>query len=123
MKTYKITPVPAPRMTRSDRWKKRPCVMRYFAFRDQVKALGIELQSPCKVTFYIPMPDSWSQRKKNDFNGKPHMNRGDIDNYCKALLDSVFDEDAHMWSIALEKRWAEEGSITVERFPQDVYLP
>lgn len=123
MKTYGIVPVPAPRMTRSDKWKQRPCVMRYFAFRDQVKAHKIELQSPCKITFYIPMPETWSKRKKKDFAGKPHMNKPDLDNLIKALLDSVFSEDAHMWSLSAEKYWAEEGAITVEKFPQDVYLP
>lgn len=123
MKSYPITPVPKPRMTRSDAWKKRPCVMRYWAFKDKVRELGIELQSPCKITFYIPMPDSWSKRKKNDFDGRPHMNTPDLDNIIKSLLDSVFDEDAHMWSIAAEKYWAREGSITVQKFPEDVYLP
>ena len=123
MQTYNIVPVSAPRMTRSDKWKKRPCVMRYFAFRDQVKEAKIQLQSPCKITFYIPMPDSWSGRKRADFNGKPHMNKPDIDNLTKALLDSVFDDDAHMWSISVEKFWSEKGAITVEKFPQDVYLP
>lgn len=97
--------------------------MRYFAFRDKVKFVGVKLQSPCKITFYIQMPNSWSQRKKNDFNGKPHMNKPDCDNLLKALLDSVFDDDAHMWSVAVEKRWAARGYITVEKFPQDVYLP
>ena len=123
MQKYDIQPVPAPRMTRSDKWKKRPCVMRYFAFRDAVKAAKIQLQSPCKITFYVPMPESWSERKRKDFDGKPHMNKPDADNLLKALLDSVFDDDAHMWSVAVEKRWAREGSITVQKFPEDVYLP
>lgn len=107
--------MPAPRMTRSDKWKKRPVVMRYFAFRDQVETAKIQLQSPCKITFYISMPDSWSKRKRSDFNGKPHMNKPDVDNLLKALLDSVFEDDAHMWSVSVEKFWAEKGAITVER--------
>jgi len=40
MKEYKITPVPKPRQTRSDKWKQRPCVMRYRAFADEVRAAG-----------------------------------------------------------------------------------
>lgn len=88
--------------------------MRYWAFKDKVRELGIELQSPCKITFYIPMPDSWSKRKKNDFDGKPHLNRPDWDNLAKALGDAVFDDDSHLWSVWCEKYWAETGSITVE---------
>src|SRR6202000_3278 len=115
MKTYAITPVPKPRMTRSDSWKKRPAVLRYWAFKDKVRELGIELQSPCKITFYIPMPESWSKRKRADFNGKPHMNSGDVDNFLKGIFDAVFDEDAHMWSVWAEKYWSETGYITVEK--------
>ncbi len=115
MKSYPITPVPKPRMTKSDAWKKRPAVLRYWAFKDKVRELGIELQSPCKITFYIEMPKSWSKRKKADFVGKPHMNKPDADNLGKAILDAVFDDDAQMWSVWFEKYWAHEGSITVEK--------
>lgn len=119
MRIYPLTPVPKPRMVKSDTWRKRPAVMRYWAFKDKVRELGIELQSPCKAVFYIPMPTSWSERKKKDFDGKPHLNRPDGDNLEKALFDSVFGEDSHMWAFAWEKRWAREGSITVEKFPGD----
>lgn len=32
MKIYDITPIGKPRMTRADKWKQRPPVMRYRAF-------------------------------------------------------------------------------------------
>ncbi len=116
MKSYPITPVAAPRMTRRDKWEKRPCVLQYRAFRDEVRLRGVKLVPPCKVTFFVPMPPSWSKRRRADFAGKPHMNTPDVDNLLKALLDSVFRDadDAHIWSIWPEKRWAEQGSITVE---------
>lgn len=41
MISYPLTPVPKPRMTKSDAWRKRPCVMRYWAFKDKVRELGI----------------------------------------------------------------------------------
>ena len=34
MKIYDITPIGKPRMTRADKWKQRPAVMRYRAFCD-----------------------------------------------------------------------------------------
>ncbi len=115
MKSYPITPVPKPRMTRSDAWKKRPAVLRYWAFKDKVRELGVELQSPCKITFYIAMPQSWSKKKRDEWNGKPHMNKPDLDNMVKGIFDAVFSEDAHMWSFTAEKYWAYEGSIGVEK--------
>ena len=40
---YPITPVPKPRMTRRDRWAKRPCVLRYWAFKDEVRLRRVSL--------------------------------------------------------------------------------
>ncbi|HHE6457291.1 TPA: RusA family crossover junction endodeoxyribonuclease, partial [Proteus mirabilis] len=34
MKVFNIEPVPKPRMTQADKWKKRPPVLKYFAFKD-----------------------------------------------------------------------------------------
>lgn len=40
IKVYNITPIPKPRMTRSDKWKKRPAVVRYFEYKDKIRAAG-----------------------------------------------------------------------------------
>lgn len=103
-------------MTRRDKWLKppRPGVAAYFAFRDHVKALGIEVLDGARVTFYLPMPPSWSKKKRAAFNGKPHRQKPDVDNLCKALLDAVYTDDCAISSISIEKRWAEMPGITVE---------
>lgn len=65
MKKYTITPVPKPRMTQSDRWRKRKCVLKYFAFKDKVRELNIIIpESGSRIVFILPMPDSWSKKKK-----------------------------------------------------------
>jgi len=111
---YNITPTPAPRMTRSDKWKKRPCVMRYFKFRDAVKAAGIKIpDSGSHIIFIIPMPKSWGKKKKFAMNGKPHQVRPDKDNLEKALLDSIFKEDAHIWDSRVTKVWGYAGMIEI----------
>ncbi len=63
MKVYDITPMGKPRMTRADKWKKRPEVLRYRAFCDEVRLQGVELpESGSHVTFILPMPASWGKR-------------------------------------------------------------
>lgn len=111
-----ITPVPAPRMTQSDKWKKRPCVTRYFAFRDKIQSVNLQLVYPCKITFWMPMPNSWSKRKKQAFNEEPHKQKPDLDNLLKALFDSIYyrKDDSHVWAYTAEKRWAFEGGIEIE---------
>ena len=113
---YNITPVTKPRQTRSDKWNKRPCVMKYRAFADEVRASGM---SVCEygdhVRFFIPMPKSWSKKKKTEMVLTPHKQTPDIDNLLKALLDALFDDDSHIYDISASKMWDREGAIAVTR--------
>lgn len=112
---WTITPVPKPRMTRSDRWKKRPCVQRYWDFCDKVKRSTIEIPAGgAKITFFVPMPKSWSERKKNAMFLKPCQSAFDLDNCCKALFDAVFDDDKHIYNVTLTKLWHRVGMIEIE---------
>ena len=113
MKRYPIVPCPAPRMTRRDAWANRPCVQRYFAFRDQVRLHGVTIPDRVRIIFHMPMPASWSAKKRAEMDGKPHQVRMDIDNAVKALLDSVFENDAHIHEIHANKVWAVDGAIEI----------
>lgn len=112
---YDVTPCPKPRMTRSDKWKKRPAVVRYQEFCDAVRDAGITLY-PCgiHITFVVPMPESWSERKKSEMDGQPHQQRPDVDNYGKAALDAVYGEDCHVWDVRFTKLWGRKGAIIIE---------
>lgn len=111
---YQINPVAKPRMTQADRWKKRPPVVRYHEFKDQVRANKVELsESGLEIIFEIPMPKSWSKKKKAQMNGQAHQQRPDLDNLLKALFDAVYTEDCQIWSYRASKFWAYQGSITI----------
>ena len=110
---YPITPVPAPRMTRRDRWAKRPCVLRYWEFRDEVRLRKVVLPDRCHVVFVMPMPASWRDDYRYAMRHSPHTKKPDIDNLLKALLDAVFANDAHIHTIRAEKIWGERGEIRV----------
>lgn len=116
MPTYNITPIPKPRQTQADKWKQRPIVMRYRQFCDRVRFAQVQLY-PCgmHVTFIVPMPDSWSAKKKAEMDGQPHQQRGDLDNMLKALLDAVYSEDCQVWDVRATKLWGQKGQIIVER--------
>ena len=115
MKSYPITPVPKPRMTQRDKWAKRPPVMRYRAFADDCRLHGVEVPlCDYHVTFYLPMPKSWTKAKREKMNGQPHQQRPDKDNLEKALLDAVMTEDCAVWDGRATKRWAYTGHITIK---------
>lgn len=111
---YEITPCTKPRQTRSDKWKQRPCVMKYRAFADECRAKGVKIeQSGQKITFLIPMPKSWSKKKREAMFLKPHQQTPDVDNLLKALLDATHKQDCAVWSVWAEKRWFSVGSIII----------
>jgi Holliday junction resolvase RusA-like endonuclease len=104
----------APRMTRADAWKKRPAVMAYWAFRDELRLRKVEIPIPCRMIFLLPMPTSWSRRKRMEMSWTPHTVRPDIDNLVKALLDALLAQDGHVWSVWAEKRWSMNPGIRIE---------
>lgn len=121
-----LNPCPAPRMTRSDKWKTNPnhidpkkrqrvCVQKYFQFKKDFKRLcdlnKWELKSEIKLKFILPVSDSWSNKKKNDMINKPHQQRPDLDNLVKAICDSFGVDDGFVSKIEAEKYWGEKGEI------------
>lgn len=112
---YPITPVPKPRMTRGDQWKKRPATARYWAFKDEVRIRGVVLpEDGANVLFIMPMPASWSKKKKAEMDGMMHKQKPDLDNLMKALGDAVYDDDSRISSLSgLGKVWGKEGAIVI----------
>ncbi len=114
MSEYPIIPVPKPRMTQRDKWAKRPAVMRYRAFCDEVRLHGVKLpDSGSHVTFVMPMPKSWSAKKKYIMCGEPHQQTPDVDNLGKALFDAVHKQDCTIWDVRITKKWGHSGVIII----------
>lgn len=114
MKTFDITPIGKPRMTQRDRWHKRTETSAYWAYKAQVRLLGLTLpESGYHITFVIPMPKSWSKKKRQQYDGQPHQSKPDKDNLEKALLDAIFDDDCRIWDGRVTKLWGEKGLIII----------
>jgi Holliday junction resolvase RusA-like endonuclease len=103
-------PVPKPRMTRSDAWAGRDCVVRYFSFKDELvleaRRVGFVLGNGFRVIFYMPMPKSWSKKKQEAYYGKPHDQTPDIDNLLKAVMDSLLKQDNKVHHVEAFKVWS-----------------
>lgn len=82
------------------------------------KSKGFTL--PCQglcITYYIPVPKSWSEKKKRLYHGTLHQSTPDIDNLVKATFDSLVREDKYVGHLGgLCKRWVnfETGWIEFE---------
>jgi Holliday junction resolvase RusA-like endonuclease len=111
---YKVLPMGKPRMTQRDRWKKRPVVLRYHAFCDEIRAMGIQIPpAGAHIVFILPMPASWSAKKKAAMNRMPHQQKPDKDNMEKALLDALFGDDSHIWDSRVTKLWGYSEAVLI----------
>ena len=122
-----IDPVPAPRMTDSDRWKRlnnknpnyeqRSCVTRYFTFKTEIQWLckkhKYKLGEKLNIVFLIAMPRSWSEKKRKEYDQTFHKQKPDLDNLIKSVCDSLATEDSFVCSIKAEKRWSYQGKIII----------
>ena len=123
---FDIIPMGAPRLSQSDKWKtnhnhldpnkrQRGCVTEYFAFKNklilQAYQLNFELGKIFDALYLIPMPNSWSEKKKAKMNGFPCEVKPDTDNITKAIKDTLRKNDSDIWFEKAEKRWAYNGSI------------
>lgn len=115
--TYRGAPMGAPRMTQRDRFRKRPVVVRYHAFKDGIRAAAGPLPPEPElvlVAAHVAMPGSWSKNKMTQLNGKPHRQRPDWDNIGKAVCDALFEEDCCVWLGMTMKHWCYAGEERVD---------
>ena len=66
------------------------------------------------ITFFIPVPPSWSKKKKKLHHGRFHQSKPDIDNLTKAALDSLMAEDKQIAHLEIQKRWVDFESGWIE---------
>jgi Holliday junction resolvase RusA-like endonuclease len=81
--------------------------------RFDVPAAGLHL------TFFIPCPKSWTDKKKREHHGRLHQSRPDLDNLIKGWGDALLSEDKFIANISATKRWVdfEAGWIECQIFP------
>ncbi len=100
----------------------RPRVTRHGAFNDEKytnwkRAVRLlyrgTLPDRVAVTFFVPMPKSWTKKKKAAMLHQPHQQKPDIDNLAKGFLDALRADDERVHFLQASKVWANEGSIKI----------
>jgi Holliday junction resolvase RusA-like endonuclease len=100
----KLRPAGLKRLLRLERYNQYKVDLRAEAKRKQfvVPPQGMS------VHFFIPAPASWSGKKKKLYHGAFNQSTPDLDNYLKALIDSLVDEDKYICHYGeLSKRWVD----------------
>ncbi len=96
----------------------------------QMSSQGSERPLECPILvnmrFHMPMPKSWSQKRKEEQLGKPMASKPDIDNLMKWILDVLngiaYTDDRLVSSTYSEKVWAYEGKVDISIYPQEMSL-
>ena len=117
---FNIIPVPAsrPRVTRWSTYYGK----KYTNFKEEMLSLTSDIVfTPlegnifAQLQFNVPIPKSWTKKKKEAKNGAYCDNHADIDNYCKAILDSLngvyYEDDKQIVMLQATMLWATEASI------------
>ena len=106
-------------MTRRDKFPPpRPCVKKYWKFKDELGACaekeGFVLGDKVYMEFHLPMPKSWSKKKKIDMVGECHMSKPDLDNMIKSVGDCLKKDDQTIHEIIAKKFWSEESTLVLK---------
>lgn len=112
-------PVSAPRMTQQDKWMKRPCVVRYREWSNEAKRIAGDLPDPSRIeslswSAYFEPSESWPKKKRVASVGTLHRFKPDRDNLDKAVLDSLFKNDAAIARGSISKWWDWTPRLEVE---------
>ena len=73
----------------------------------------VNIWNGCTIIFHMPMPKSWSDKKRAAMLGQYHQQKPDVDNLGKATFDAIFEDDSHIADIRIVKRWADKGAIEI----------
>jgi len=111
-----ITPQRKPRITYRGKWSKQAQAYYEYANALREASRGYVVPDKLFVRFYLPMPNSWSKKKRVSETGRPHKQRPDIDNLVKAFLDALCSDDKYVYAVRAEKYWSEQGRIEVEEY-------
>jgi Holliday junction resolvase RusA-like endonuclease len=81
-------------------------------------------QQGASVTFFVPMPKTWRKWKRELMHFKLHCSKPDLDNYLKAIVDSLCAEDKHIAHYgSLAKYWVDFPVGWIEITIEEPQLP
>lgn len=116
-----------PRMTQSDKWKKRPCVVAYRAWADRLREaapknlpLAEHVEMVVVRAAYAP-PESWSRKTKIAHIGQMMRSKPDGDNVAKSVCDALWSDDHKLGDILMQRRWGSDEGIQIEVFEVGAY--
>ena len=107
-----------PRMTRRDKWARRPCVVEYRHWCDMLRAACPRVPEAASVytleviATYAP-PASWSKARRVAAIGMHKRTRPDGDNILKGVTDALWADDSAVGDQIVRRRYGERDQAEV----------
>lgn len=104
----------------NDYLNRKNSIKKYFDYKRSLKEeadkQGLKFpEAGAWIRFYLPMPKSWSKKKRNKNCYELHTSKPDADNIFKALADSLFKQDQGISDYRVSKFWYDgSGYIEIE---------
>lgn len=119
-----IVPMGAVRTTQKQKFVDKRA-KRYLTYKQQIALLVKQhVNTPSErpiladITFYMPIPTSWSTKKKERMNGVVHKSKPDIDNLIKGCFDAfnkiVWKDDNQVYEVHSKKLYSFNPGIGIE---------
>jgi len=115
---FNLTPIGKPRMTQRDKWLNPPreAILKYRLSKQAMETYAMmtkfSLKDKLECIFHLPMPKSWSNKKKERMALTPHQSKPDLDNILKFVMDTLLPQsDSNVHTIIAKKIWDFEGKI------------
>ena len=99
-----VEPMGAPRMTRRDRWAKRPCVVAYHAFCDAIRAAAGTMPPASRVEC-ISVQAFFHDEKNEHAECEPYRKKPDWDNVFKGVVDALWEDDQKLGDVGSSGRY------------------
>lgn len=115
----KLRPAGLKRLKRLERYNEYKIALLALA---KEKGFSISPQG-CSFRFYIPMPKTWSKKKRSIMHFKLHQQKPDIDNLMKAVFDSMLSEDKGIAHFEAVKFWVDFPTGWIEIVVCDPIFP
>ena len=86
--------------------------------QEQYKDIKLKGEIRISIHFFMPIPSSLSNKKKQKMLYMPHIKKPDIDNLIKAVMDAInytnlWEDDSHIWNIMSHKVYSDEPRCVI----------
>lgn len=91
-------------------YKRKKQLEKYNAYKEELRTEAARMGFIMPLTgswikFYMPMPQSWSKKKRIRMNFEPKQSMPDLDNLIKAFKDSILKQDKAISDYRASKFW------------------